>query len=178
MPEKPIPTLSLLESAYRVWLLFCDFTLKSYAASWLSLTVNPLLTVKESLIVKSPWTLSLTTNEPNEPVETAEPLIFVLAEPPVIVNLSLSVDPVYVWKTKLLSVPLWAILAPTLPAEPWKSITPSLLLSVRWIVISGVAAFICNSDSGLVIPMPTSPTKVLYPAPQATTEPTEPVEVD
>ena len=30
----------------------------------------------------------------NEPVDVSEPLIFVLSEPPVIVNLSLSVDPV------------------------------------------------------------------------------------
>ena len=40
--------------------------------------------------------LSAACTIPNDPVESALPLIFVPAEPPVIVNLSLIVDPVYV----------------------------------------------------------------------------------
>ena len=42
----PIPALSLLESTYNVWSLFCDLTLKSYAASWFTLKVAPLCICK------------------------------------------------------------------------------------------------------------------------------------
>ena len=54
------------------------------------------MTLPAKLLVPSTLALPTISNLPNEPVETAEPLIFVPAEPPVIVNLSLSVDPVYV----------------------------------------------------------------------------------